>query len=380
MGKNNSIKYYSAVAVLTGQIVGVGMFGLPFLVSRAGLLPFFAWLFVLLAVQYLVHLIYANIIVVTVRYHRLPGYAGIYLGNWGKKIIFTAKTFGNYGVLLAYIIISGSFLHQLLCPVFGGSEFMYASILFALEAGIVYFGIKMIARTELVMTSLLLLVTLLLSWKGLEHLRFDNFISADWRLLALPYGAMFLALDGAGALPIVAKVLDKDAVLIKKTIRSSLLISALVLVLFVFNIVGISGAGTSADALAGVVLIINNGVITFALIFGILSMATSFFGSAESIREALWWDYGFNRKLAWALAVFVPYTVYALGVNDLTGVISFVGAVAGGICSIALIAIFLKLKKLENKLLIFDQIPPNWLIGVLVLMFVLGVAYQLLSL
>lgn len=122
--------YYLAAAVMVGYIIGVGMFGLPFLVSRAGLLSFIILIAVLGLVQYLLHLIYANLIVVTEGYHRMPGYAEIYLGRRGKIIVFIAKLVGNCGALLAYIIITGIFLNQLLEPRFGGNEFIYASILF----------------------------------------------------------------------------------------------------------------------------------------------------------------------------------------------------------------------------------------------------------
>jgi len=121
---------------MVGYIIGVGMFGLPFVVAKAGLLTFFCFLLFLGPVQYLLHLIYANIICVSNNSRRLPGYAAEYLGKKYKAFVLVAKLTGNFGGLLAYIIITGIFLHELLSPYFGGSEFMYATVLFALEAAV----------------------------------------------------------------------------------------------------------------------------------------------------------------------------------------------------------------------------------------------------
>ena len=51
---------------MVGYIVGVGMFGLPYLTVRAGWLSFIILLAVLGSAQYLIHLVYANMIVINI--------------------------------------------------------------------------------------------------------------------------------------------------------------------------------------------------------------------------------------------------------------------------------------------------------------------------
>ncbi|MFH1822668.1 MAG: aromatic amino acid transport family protein [Patescibacteria group bacterium] len=369
--------YFKAIAVLVGYVIGVGMFGLPFLVSRAGILSFFVFIILLGLAQYLLHLIYANVIVATKPYHRLPGYAGIYLGKKGKIIAFISKMIGNYGALLAYIIITGIFLNQLLSPIFGGSEFFYASLLFAIEAAIVFFGIGMIARAELIMTSLLLLVVILITWKGWGAINISSYHFVTWQNFLLPYGAMLFALDGGGSLPIVAKLLKRDKVSLRSIIKLGSIISILVITIFTLVIVGISGSQTSPDALSGVGLILNDGVIFFALIFGVLTMVTSFFGVAQSVKEVLWWDFKINKHAAWALAVFIPYGLYLLGLKNLIGVISIAGGVAGGLSAIILILIFRKMSKMKNKLALFKRPPSKAIIYFLISLFICGIIYEI---
>jgi len=370
--------YYQALATMIGYMVGVGMFGLPFLVSRAGVFTFVILLLGLGAIQYLTHLIYANMIVATESYHRLAGYAGIYLGKKGRIIVFIAKIFGNIGGLLAYIIITGIFLHQLLSPHFGGSEFFYGSLIFAFEAIVVFFGIRAIGRAELIMTVFLILVVGLIIWRGMDVVSATNYVVFDWKYLLLPFGATMVSLDGSGSLPIVAKLLNKDKNAVKSVVRFGILIPMLITLFFVLTIVGISGPLTTQDAISGVRLVLDDGVIFFSLIFGILTMITSFFGVAEAVKEMLWWDFRVNKNLAWAIAVFVPYSLYVIGVKNLAVVISFVGAIGGGFCGIILILIYRKMVKMKDMTPLFSNRKPGKVItSFIIALFISGIFYEL---
>jgi amino acid permease len=310
-------------------------------------------------------------------YHRLPGHAGIYLGPRWKIVVFIGKFIGSIGALLAYIIITGIFVNDLLSPILGiDSELFYATTVFAIEAAIVYFGTNLIAKTELVMTIILVVVTGLIVYKGWPHISPENYKLIDWKYALLPYGALLFSLDGNGALPVVAKLVKRDPQAMKTVIRFGTLISAFITIVFTLTISGVSGAGTTPDALTGIHSIMN-GSIALALIFGVFSMVTSFFGVAQAAKETLHWDFKIRRRLAWAVAVFLPYAFYISGVENLVAVISFVGSIGGGICAIALVVIFRRMRRQGKKLILFKVRPPRfidkWLIG----MFILGMAYTI---
>lgn len=372
-------RYFQAIAVMIGYIVGVGMFGLPYLTVRAGWLAFIILLAVLGSAQYLIHLVYANMIVINRSFHRLPGYVEKYLGAKGKWAVFAAKLLGNYGALLAYIIISSIFLRQLLNPFLGENLILYASIVVAIAAIVVFKGIRAISKVELYMSALLFFVIGVMVYKGWSTIEAKNYMAIDWSNTLLPYGAMLMALDGNGSLPIVGRLIKKDTVLFKSVIKTSMILSSLTLILFVFVIVGISGANTTPDALVGVQKILANGVITLVLIFGLFSIMTSIIGVAESLKETFWWDFKVNKTLAWALAIFVPYILYLAGITDLIGVISFIGAVGGGFCAIVMLIVFLKIKKKKSKLPMFTRKPPNALVYLLIGLFVVGMIYEIVN-
>lgn len=369
--------FYEAIAVMTGYIIGVGMFSLPYLTVRSGLVSFFLFLIGLGYVQYTIHLIYANLIIVTRTYHRMPGYVGIYLGKTGKYLVFVAKLLGNYGALLAYLIISGEFLYELLNSMLGGSPMVYSTGVFIFSGLVIYFGIGMIARVELYMAGLLILVVGFMVIRGWSVIDGENFAILNWKYMFLPYGAMLLALDGNGSLPIVAKLLKKNPRAIKSVIRISMLLASLIVATFVFTIVGISGTGTTPNALSGVKAVLDDGVIALAMIFGIFSMLTSILGVSESVKETFWWDFKLPKRLSWALAVFIPYILYLLGINDLIAIISFAGAIAGGFCAIMLIVVFREMKKKKAKLVMFKHNPGKAVSYLLITFLVLGLLYEI---
>jgi len=372
-------KYWQSVAVMMGYIIGVGMFGLPFITSKTGVVLFFFYLFFLGLIQYFVHLVYANMIIATKEYHRLPGYVNIYLGRAGKHLVFVSKLLGNYGALLAYIIISGIFLYELLGDSFGGTPFIYASLIFFLEAIIVLFGMKLIAKVELYMSVLLFLVVFIIAFKSLSFSSFSNFQIFNWRYLFLPYGVMLVALDGSSTLPMVAKIINRHPEKFKSIIRTSMSLAILVIVIFVLSIIGISGNETSQDALSGIKPIINHGVIRFALTFGLFSMLTSVLGVAESLRETFIWDYKINRRLSWFLAVAIPYVLYCIGLDSLIIVIGLSGSLAGGFSAIMLIFAFMHMRAQKHNLSMFKHAVSDNFFYFIIFLFVSGIGYTLLT-
>jgi len=375
--RHNHKKFFQATAVMLGYIIGVGMFGMPYLMQESGVVSFLFFMAILVPVQFLVHMMYASLILSTREYHRMPGYAGLYIGKKMKNLVFVTKVFGNWGGLLAYIIITGSFMFTLFEPIFGGNEFFYATLVYIIEIVIIFFGIGMIAKVELGMTFLLLFAVTLILLKGGNYINVENLnLMGRGGAFFLPYGAMLMALDGNGALPIVTRLVKRDAKMIRRVILYSTLIVAMLLLVFTFSIAGITGDATTQNALSGLEELLD-GVVLVSIIFGVICMITSFIGVAESIKETFSWDYGYGEKTSFLLAVFIPYILYLLGFSDLIEVISFVGAVGGGFSAILMVIIFRKIRNKRGVKKMFKYRPNTLVQGLLICIFVLGIVYSL---
>lgn len=115
-----------------GTIIGVGLFAMPFVISKSGIVPLFVFIIALASIQYYLHLLFAEAVLSTKDKHRLPGFVGKYIGRQSKKFTFLVEIVGVYGSILAYIIVGGIFLHQLLFPYFGAGVFIYSTAIFIL--------------------------------------------------------------------------------------------------------------------------------------------------------------------------------------------------------------------------------------------------------
>ncbi len=369
--------YFHAVATLIGTIIGVGIFAIPYVISKSGIILLFVYLPLLGIVQYFLHKLYAEIILSTKERHRLPGYAEKYFGKSGKKITLVLVLIGNYGGLLAYIIVGGIFLQQLLGPYFGGNVFFYSTALFILEAAAVLMGMKLLASAELIMVGLLLLMVALITWRGWGYVNLDNYSLIDWSNVFLPYGPIFFAVGGEAAIPSVCRLLARQKENIKSAIAWGTFIPVAVMLFFTVLAVGITGNNTTPDTLAGLNSIIGNGVVVFALIFGLLAIITSFLVLAQAVKEVYWWDLGMNKKLAWGLSCIVPYFLYLIGFQNLIKVISLTGAVVGGVLGIVVICLVFKVKRKKELAPIISNNLSKPFAYFLSLLFILGLIYEI---
>ncbi|MFA4941110.1 MAG: aromatic amino acid transport family protein [Patescibacteria group bacterium] len=373
MSKN----YFHAIATLIGTIIGVGMFSIPYVISKSGIILLFIYLPILGTVQYFLHKIYAEIVLSTKEKHRLPGYAEKYIGKKGKILSFIINILASYGTLLAYIIIGGIFLHELIGPILGGSVFSYSLILFALQAIIVLLGLRLIASVELGMTGLLLFVIGLLVWRGWSYIEPANFNLVSWPYIFLPYGPIFFAVGGADAIPTMCKLLAQKKDNIKSAIAWGTFIPLVVTMIFAFVIVGITGGNTSPDTLVGLRAVLSDGVIIAVLSLGLLSIITSFLITAQAAREIFWWDFGMNKNIAWALACFVPLILYLLGLQNLTKIVSLTGAITGGLIGLLYIWLLIEVKKKAEQPSIIKNKINKPVVWVLSFLFISGLIYEI---
>jgi amino acid permease len=370
-------KYYLSIAVLIGTIVGVGMFTMPYVIMKSGLLLFLIYMPILAFVQYYLHLLYAEVVLATKGDKRLPGYAERYGGKTGKMITLVFTLFSDYGVLLAYIIFGGIFMHQLLSPVFGGTVFMYASALFFAEALIVLCGLEIIAGFEFLLTGFMVFIVGWLVYRGIEFSHFSNLTLVDWKYFFYPYGPIFFSVGGQAAIPEICKLLDGRKEKIRSAIAWGTFLSAGLMSIFALTVVSLTGANTTADGLVGLSQLFSNGILTMSYLFALLAVVTSLITIAQASREMFMWDFKVNKYLAWILACLVPYALYAFGLQNLTQTVSLTGAFSGGMLGVIVIFLVMKIKKKSDRQSIIVNHMSKPIAYIVSGLFILGLVYEL---
>ncbi len=330
-------KFWQAVFLLVGTVIGAGIFSLPYAFLTSGWLFSLLGLIALTLVTLVINFFYAQVIVGTKGDHQLPGYAKKYLGAWGKWLGFFCIFFSALGAMLAYVILGGDFLGLL----FGHPPGILLSLLFwSWGAFLVWGGIKTISVIESWLTVILIGVCLLVPILGLPFFKSSNLVLKGSSSLAF-YGPALFSLSGLGVIPEVEELLRKKRSLLPWAIVLGILIPALVYFIFGFGILGISGAATTSDALTGLIayspLLVKIGALA-----GVLATFTSFLSLGNVLREMFYRDLKVSQKTAQFTSVFLSVPAVFLTLSSFLPLISITGSLAIGSGSLLVLLIFLK--------------------------------------
>lgn len=347
--------------VLTGTIIGAGIFGIPFVVSQIGFWPGVVYLVVLGGAMLLLNLLYSEVVLQTPGDHQLTGYSQIYLGRKGKLLATLAIFSGAYSALLAYLIKTGEFLDLIFN---WSSPTFFSFLVFILVSVALLLGLKSIAFLESLIVTALLFLVLVIAFLGAPYINPANFSGFRPDFFFLPYGVILFAFLGAVAIPEIEEILRYQRHQLKKAIIIGGLIPLLVYLLFVTVVVGVCGALTSDDAIAGLNLFLPAGMTKLGAVLGLLTMTSSYLVLSYILREVWFRDFHLPKKTAFWLAILPAPLLFLLGAKDFINVLGFAGAVSGGLEGILIIALFQRVKKMTR--------PPLALI-VLAIMFLIGI-------
>lgn len=370
-------KLFSAIAILVGTIVGAGIFGIPYAISKVGIIAGIIYLVVLGSFVLIITLGYGEVVLRTRGEHQMTGYAGKYLGVWGKRILSFTLISSIYGALLAYMIGVGDFLDTLLSRFFGGSPFFYSLVFFAVASLVVLAGLKTVASTERILVFILSLVVVLIGVLVSRYIRLENFSGLELNYLFLPYGIILFAFTGATAVVDMRKILFGEERKLKKAIIFGYLIPFVIYLAFTFFVVGVTGKATSEEAVRGLANSLGDGIAALGAILGILTMSTSFFILGLVLKEIYIYDYKIRKLSAWWWTIFIPFFVFILGLTGFIKVIGLVGAIVGGVDGIIILAMWQKAKKLGDQKPAFSFNLPKIIYYFLFLVFGLGVLYEI---
>lgn len=327
------MKFIQAVLILSGMIIGVGMFAIPFSFAASGFWPGMAVFAVVAAIVAVIHVCYGDVVLLTPEFHRLPGYVRLHLGSKPAWLAYGSAIFGIGGTLVAYILLGGFFLESVIRYTFAASP--SSALLMAIFAGagalitLLPLNDKTLINgilTLLLVGFILMLSVVLLPYAKVEH--FSGF--SPGRMLA-PYGVLMFAFSGAAVIPDLIGFLGRETRASRRAIVVGSLIPPAVYVVFVAAVVGASGAVASPDAIAGLIPVIGERAVAWGSAIGFLAVFTSYIVLTSSFQAFFRYDLGAGRRMASALGVVVPLLFLFIGVSDYIAVIAAVGALSFGL-------------------------------------------------
>ncbi len=363
-----------ALSTLIGTIVGAGMFGLPFAIVQSGLLlSLFYFLLLGVCVTYL-HLFFGEVCLRTPGKHRLIGYAGLYLGPWAKALVTFSTIAGTIGALLAFLIIGGDFLEILLSP-FVSVPFPWHHILFwILSSLFMGFGIRLIARVELITTTALFLTMGLIFFIAAPHISFANLPLFPAANPFIAFGVILFSLIGWNAIPEIAELFREKH---DKRRFDNLIVAASAAALglylvFSLSVVGVSGQQTSPEGLAGLAPFLGTTVVALGAFLGLISVGDSFLMIGSYLKNSLSRDWRVPSVLSLGVASLAPLLLYLLGFREFISVLSIAGVIVGITEGLVIVALFLRAKKKGQLQPEYTVRLPRWVPLGIVLVLVWG--------
>ncbi|MFH1346683.1 MAG: aromatic amino acid transport family protein [Spirochaetota bacterium] len=380
-------KLFTPAWLLAGAIIGAGIFALPFVFEKAGTLTGLAYLAVFSLVFILIHLMYADIIAKTdlsdgvsantESKHYFSGYAKIYFGKFGFWLTVFSSVFGLFLTLIAYLALSASFLNLIFPDSFNGLSII---IFWLLGSVAIFLGIRKISFLELFITSGVILVSILVFIFGIVDL--EKIISIpvfNFKNIFFPYGIILFSFAGRVAIPTVINYFKKTNQPVSgagKSIVLGTLIPALVYVLFVFGILGLSGV-VSEDAVSGLVGVASSFILALIGIFALVSLWDSYFIVGMDINNSLKYDLKFPKMLAGVAVIILPLLFYFFGLRRFLELASLIGGVFIAFEGALICLIWLKSLKRKTERVFLKKLSPVFAY-VLVLVFIGGLVYELI--
>lgn len=333
------MKFLEAVLILSGMIIGVGMFGIPFSFAASGFWLGVAELAVLTGVVLLVHLLYGEVVLATPEQHRLPGYVKIYLGKGAMRLAWFSAFFGITGTLLAYLLMGSVFLNNL-SQIFlkFSNNFFWLLVLVLVSATITFFPLRRGATINGVLSALLISFLVFLSFLLFPYFRTGNLSGFNFKNIFVPYGVLLFSLAGGVVVPDLVSFLGKDRMRARQAIVMGSLLPSAVYVLFATAVVGAVGSAVSREAIQSLSSIVGENIAVFGALIGFLAVFTSLIVLSASFQELFRLDLHLSRIVAWLAASFLPLFLFFLGFRNFISIIGAVGALAVGIDSVLIIA------------------------------------------
>ena len=367
--------------LLTGTIIGAGIFSLPYILGQVGILTGFFYLAFFAAVYFAIHLMYAQVLQTETGRHQFFHFAEKYLPRGVSKFASIVILAELLLVLTVYLTLAPTFAALVFGPSVGSVSSPQASsgltaLLIFWFLGSVFIFVKLffLDWVEFLGTLVVLGIVLIIFFSGVgasHALPLAKKIS--WPLFFLPFGPLLFSLSGR---PAISKVVEQYRRLksrgknlsLSKVIFWGTAISALIYFLFALSILRLNPRPTE-EALNSLGFL-PPAISVLLGFLGLLALWDSYFIIGANVRDILRLDLKKSAVFSAAVVLAAPLLLYFFGFKNYLSVIGFTGGVFLSLEGIFVIAMWRK------------AFPKNKWRGIampLYLVFLAAMAYEVIS-
>lgn len=347
-------KQFKAVATIIAGTIGVGFLALPYSIYKTGTL----WGLVVMLfagfVTLITNLAYADIITKEKNNCQISEYTKKYLGQKASLIVTLVVVAGTTGILLAYSLLAGSAIKNILSFVEYEVSTTLSSILFVLISVIIMkYGIGLIGHLSEFAVFVLILFIIGSVFVLVPDVDLDNLTSFQIGEASNLFGISVFALYSTAAVPMIDEIIGYNKKSYKSAITVASIITFMLYLLFSLFYALAYGSNLSGGFLETFRLE-SNGVQLIIAVITLVAIFSSFVLVANTLKEIFVFDYKIHSKTAIGIISFVLIFLVLFEIGSFEAVISIVGSLALAIQSLFVVLIWLKLNKKKK---VYKKIP-----------------------
>jgi amino acid permease len=323
------LTFFEAAATVAGYGIGGGIMAVPYLASISGIVPLVLLLVIGYFLSLLLHLMIAEMMMRDNELTQLVEVLGKYLFRGTLGVFFTWLFFvliviAFFGTLTAYIVGGG----EILLEFFPLPPWACELIVYAVAAGVVFFGLKAVGISEKYAVIVIALVVVILAIASMMRpMHFDvTDVGGLNEGLAL-YGMIMFSYMSFFSVPQAVEGLRSRPKRVPLAVACGMGINFIFILIVALMAIGASGEVTKL-AIIGWGASLGEWARILGSVFILLAMLTSFWSIslalAVILQERLRWNY----KLSWLVATLPCLVVALMGLTDFLG---FMRLAAGGI-------------------------------------------------
>ncbi len=313
--------------LLAGTIIGAGIFSLPYVVSKVGLVLGFFYLLFFTFVYFCIHSMYAAICLRHEGSHRFVYFAEHYFSPrariWADFIIVGEMIF----TLAIYLVLAPSFMELIV----GWSGLPLGIVFWAVSSIFIFVELSILGVAEMFGIAGILGIIFLILGAGEGSVSSPLFVSpSHWIVLLLPFGPLLFSFSGRPAIPKMVeeyRIAKKEGrgFKLKNAIMLGTIAPLLTYLVFVFAVLRIN-PNVTTDALSGFsglpqTLLVGLGIV------GFLALWTSYFMIGLNVKDLLRSDLKVRPSWSSLLVLFVPLLFYVSGIGTFLELVAFTGSV-----------------------------------------------------
>lgn len=294
---------WEATSLMVGAGVGAGIMAVPFLTARVGLIGLAIILPVAWAASSLVHLMLAEVLFRTGRDLQIVELMRFYVlrgrvGRWLLWTVFALLSIAFLANLAAYVSGAG----EILAGLTGINRRLAEFLIYAISAGVVFFGLKAIGIAERFATLALVgLIAAIGAGAFSVPFHFQLGLSGSPTQWLALYGMVMYALWTFYSVPQVVKGLGPDHRGAVRAILVGLGINGALTAVIALFALGISTRVTEA-AIIGISERLGAWASITGSLFILFAMVTSYWSVSLALADILRERTGLSEKTAWLLA------------------------------------------------------------------------------